>query len=118
MAGARRWPWLALVLSLALIGFFSLRAWQQWQYLQRVQRGDVQVQTLRGWMTLAYIEKVYGVPEARLRAALGLPGSGHDERSLREWFDAAGLDPEAARRTVESLILQQKPLPAGSGTPP
>jgi TRAP-type C4-dicarboxylate transport system permease small subunit len=67
---------LALVLGLALVGFFGVRAWHQYEYAHRVASGAVRVESLRGWMTLPYIEKAYGVPEQELRTALGLPSEG------------------------------------------
>jgi hypothetical protein len=106
MAKARRWLALvALAMGLALVAGFGLRAWSAWQFTQRVARGEIQVETLRGWMTLPYIARVHGVPEPELRAALGLPASGHETRSLLEWFKAAGIEPKAGRRAIEALIV-------------
>lgn len=103
---ARRWLVLAaLAVGLALVVAFGLRAWNGWQFTQRVARGEIQVETLRGWMTLPYIARVHGVPESELRAALGLPANGHETRSLLEWFKAAGIEPEAGRKVIEDLIL-------------
>ena len=109
---ARRWPaLLALALGAALLVFFGLRALHQLQYQARVDRGEVQVETLRGWMTLPYIARVYGVPESELRRALGLPDVGFEDRSFRDWVEALDLDPEASRRTVEALILERSQAP-------
>ena len=106
---ARRWPaLLAIAVGAALMVVFGLRSWHQLEYAARVERGEVRVETLRGWMTLPYIARTYGVPEAQLRAVLKLPASGHEDRSLREWFDATGLDPASARRDVEALILARQ----------
>lgn len=96
---------LALVAGLALVSVFGLRTWNQWQFAQRVARGEIQVETLRGWMTLPYIARLHGVPEADLRAALALPAQGDEDRSLRKWFEAAGIEPMAGRRAIEALIL-------------
>lgn len=106
MAKARRWLALvALAIGLALVAGFGLRTWNAWQFTQRVMRGEIQVETLRGWMTLPYIARVHGVRESELRAALGLPASGHETRSLLEWFKAVGVEPEAGRKVIEDLIL-------------
>ena len=103
---SRRWPAIvAICIGLALIGFFGTRAWHQYQFQQRVERGEARIESLRGWMTLAYIGRVYGVPDADLRRGLGLPMTGHEERSLRAWLEAAWIEPEAGRRTLEELIL-------------
>jgi len=114
--GWRRWAGLmALVLGALLVTFFGARAWHQWTYAQRVASGEVHVQTLRGWMTLSYIARVYHVPEAELRAALGAPSTGFDERSLKDWLAQSGTDPVEGRRRVEALILQAS---ARQGTQP
>lgn len=106
-----RWPRIVaaalLAAGLVLSGFFGLRTWRQYEFTQRVARGEVQVESLRGWMTLPYIERVYGVPQADLRAALGLPATGFEDRSLREWLSVQGVDPQAGRRTIENLILDR-----------
>ena len=110
----RRWlAVLALLIGLALVVGFGWRAWKQVQFNQRVASGEVKVETLRGWMTLAYIERAYGVPQAELRQALGLPATGFDDRSVHEWGAVTGLDPVAARHTVEELMLKHAP-PSGS----
>lgn len=108
---------LAVVAGLALVAFFSVRAWHQWTYAQRVESGTVQVEDLRGWMTLAYIEKVYQVPQSRVRDVLGLPASGFEERSLKDWLEASGQDPEAGRRKVEALILHAVPAAPSTSSP-
>jgi len=110
MTARRRWPViLALLIGLALVGVFGVRAWHQWQYTQRVARGEIQVETLRGWMTLSYISRVYGVPEGELRGALGVPAQGHDDRSLRDWFVSEGIDPLTGRQRIEALIVARAP---------
>jgi hypothetical protein len=94
---------------MGLTGLFGWRAWKQVQFNQRVASGEVQVETLRGWMTLAYIERVYGVPQVELRQALGLPATGFDDRSVRDWTQQADIDPDAARRIIEQLIMEHRP---------
>lgn len=107
----RRWMALAaVVVGLALVAGFGWRAWKQVQFNQRVASGEIKVDTLRGWMTLPYIEQVYGVPQAELRRALGLPATGFDDRSVHDWGEVAGLDAVASRRVVEQLILKHAPL--------
>jgi hypothetical protein len=110
----RRWLALvALLVGIALVVGFGWRAWKQIQFNQRVSRGEVQVETLRGWMTLPYIERVYGVPQVELRQALGLPATGFDDRSVRDWGKEANLDPDTTRQIVEKLILEHAP-PSGA----
>jgi hypothetical protein len=99
---------LAVMVGLALTALFGYRAIRVIDYHQRVARGEIQVESLRGWMTLSYIAQHYGVPESALRESLGLPDSGHDERNLSQWFQSAAIDPIAGRKTVEALILSSR----------
>lgn len=104
----RRWlGGLAIAIGLVLLVLFGIRMWHQYEYAQRVASGEIQVESLRGWMTLPYIARVYGIPEAALREALGLPASGDEERSLQSWFDLRGIDPVTGRAAVEALILAE-----------
>lgn len=103
---------MALVLGLALVLVSGMRAVQAWRLATLVATGQVQVQTLRGWMTLPYIARLYRVPERDLRQAIGAPPTGGADRSLRAWFHYLGLDPLAGRQRLEQVILQQ----GGAGT--
>ena len=89
MNRVRRTSVLALIAGLSLVVFFAFKAWHQWSLNQRISSGVVQVESLRGWMTLPYIEKTYGVRQAEIRIALGLPESGFEERSLKDWLEIA-----------------------------
>jgi hypothetical protein len=107
-----RWPRrlavAALVVGVLLMSVFAWRAWRQHDYQTRLAAGEIQVETLRGWMTLSYIERVHGVPETRVRDVLGLPASGGDDLSLHDWFDSRGIDPLDGRKKVEALILERR----------
>ena len=98
----------ALVVGVLLMSLFAWRAWRQHDYQTRLAAGEIQVETLRGWMTLSYIERVHGVPETRVREVLGLPASGGDDLSLHDWFDSRGIDPLDGRKKVEALILERR----------
>ena len=45
----------------------------------------------------------YAKSHPELRAAIGAPAQGYDERSLREWFDALGTTPPAGRDAIEKV---------------
>jgi hypothetical protein len=107
---------LAIIAGVTLAALFGYRAVRMVDYHRRVARGEIQVESLRAWMTLPYISKHYGVPESALREALGLPETGHDERNLSAWFRAAGVEPAAGRKIIESLIVSRQ-TPPGT-TPP
>lgn len=108
---------LALIAGLSLVIFFAFKTWHQWTLVQRINSGEVQVETLRGWMTLPYIEKTYGVLQAEIRKALDLPASGFEERSLKDWLNLTGQDPVLGRRKVEALILQANSAKTKRSTP-
>lgn len=107
-----RWPRrlavAALVVGVLLMSVFAWRAWRQHAYQTRLATGEIQVENLRGWMTLSYIERVHGVPETQVREVLGLPASGGDDLSLHDWFGSQGIDPLEGRKKVEALILQRR----------
>lgn len=99
---------LLLVAGIAAVGLFGNRLWHQWEFSRRVEHGEVQVEALRGWMTLPYIARQFGVPQSEARAALGLPATGFDDRSLRQWIDLHQLDPVGSRQKLEQLILARQ----------
>jgi len=104
----RRFGVLALVAGLVLTTVFAVRTWRQYTYAQRVAAGEIRVESLRGWMTLAYIARLYDIPEAQVRATLGLPATGGDERSLRDWLGSSTTDALARRQQLETLILDRQ----------
>jgi hypothetical protein len=111
----RRWLAVtAVLLGIALVAGFGWRAWKQFQFNQRVASGEIKVETLRSWMTLAYIEQVYGVPQSELRANLGLPATGFEDRSVHDWGENAHLDPIESRHIIESLILKHTSHPGAA----
>lgn len=68
----------AIVLGLAIAGFFgvrSVRSFQQLQYIrqQGLDRGTASVDAIRPWMTIRFIAVAYAVPEEYLYSALGIP---------------------------------------------
>ena len=101
----RRAAWSLIAIGVLLLSVYGFQTWRELQFAGRVARGEIQVETLRGWMTLSYVAKTTGVPEIALRRALGVPETGHGERNLRQWFEAAGLDPLAGRQAIEAVIL-------------
>lgn len=107
-AWRRRLGILALVAGLILTSVFALRAWRQYAYAQRIAAGEIQVESLRGWMTLAYIAHLYDIPEADVRATLGIAASGGDDRSLRDWLGSSDVDALTRRQRLETLILQRQ----------
>lgn len=76
--------------------------YHQWDYARKVESGENRVESLRGCMTLAYIARTYQVPEANIRQVLGLPVSGNVDRSLRVWFNEAGIYPIVGRQKLEA----------------
>lgn len=107
--GLTRWlVGLVLLVGVALMALFGVRVLNQLDYSRKVQSGEIQVETLRGWMTLPYIARTYEVEETTLRAALGVAAQGNSERSLHEWIDVSGQDPAAARQIVEQLIVTRR----------
>jgi hypothetical protein len=118
ITGARWFPVILLVIGAALVTFFGWRAYRQYERARRIETASFGVESLRGWMTVPYMARLYGIPEDELYGALGVPPEGSARLSLRQLSDKYELDPEAARRTVEQVIQKHSAAPAGGGAPP
>jgi hypothetical protein len=124
--GSRRWPvrtWLPLallVLSFGLIVVFGLRTLREYRRLQaELTPGTVDVEQIRGWMTLPYIARGYDVPQAALFSALGVPESGNARLSIRQLAGKYQRDPSEIRATIQHVILewQRSRTAQPAGTP-
>jgi hypothetical protein len=73
-----------IVVGLLLIIWFGMRsavsAIRVWR--TGLQPGVTDVEALRGWMTIPYIARAFGVPEEYLFEALGIPVGGNRRKSL------------------------------------
>ena len=111
----RRWlPLIVFVLGLILVVIFVLRAYRQYEYLQKIESGTFAVESLRGWMTMPYIAQLYNVPENELYAALRVPAEGSATLSLQQLISKYNLDSQTARQAVEQVILKHRPTPTPS----
>jgi hypothetical protein len=109
-----------VIVGLGLVGFFGTRAYRAYSRLQPagLAAGTSDVEALRGWMTLPYIARAYGVPEDALFAALGIPKAGNQQLSVRQLVAKYDRDPLATRQAIQQVLLreQRRPTPSG-GTP-
>ena len=87
---SRRWErhltTILIVVGLLLIIWFGMRsvvsAIRVWR--TGLQPGVTDVEAIRGWMTIPYIGRAFGVPEEYLFEALGIPAEGNRRKSLGE----------------------------------
>jgi hypothetical protein len=100
-----------LVLGLVLTVVFGGRALRNYQRLQLQKNppGMVDVEAIRGWMTMPYIAQAYDVPEDELFAALGIPSEGNRNVPLRRLAERYGLDPALTRQQIQQAILRLRP---------
>ena len=75
-----------IVLGLILVIFFGLRAFRSYMRIHQMglQPGVTDVEAIRGWMTVPYISKAYGVPTDYLFEQLDIPQEGNRKKSLGE----------------------------------
>ena len=109
-----------VVIGVALVGFFGLRAYRAYTRFQpdAPVAGLRDVEAIRGWMTLPYIAHAYGVPEDSLFAALALPKPGNTRLSIKQLVAKYDRDPQATRQTIQQVLLREQGVPTpGSGTP-
>ena len=116
----------ALVIAgLALILFFGMRAYHDYERFQRIGSGITnEVQTIRGWMIIPYIAQSYEVPEEMLFDALHIPGHENRDLSLRQLASKYDRHPNTIRHTVQRAIVdfyhppQHQPPPPREGNIP
>ena len=120
-ATSRRVLMIALmVVGLGLIGFFGLRAYRAYTRFQpdAPAAGLRDVEAIRGWMTLPYIARAYGVPEDALFEALTLPKAGNERLSVKQLVVKYDRDPQATRQAIQQVLLREQGEPTpGGGTP-
>ncbi len=113
---------IALMLAgLAMVGLFGMRAYRAYEQIQQpAPAGSLDdVANIRGWMTLPYMARAYGVPEDALFDALAIPRAGNERLSVRQLVDRYGLDPQATRLLLQQTVLHARPAatPAPGGAP-
>lgn len=111
-----------IVLGVVLVGGFGLRAFRDYQrfHSRGMPPGETDVEKIRGWMTIPYIARTYGVPEPVLFDALNIPMPGNERYDLRSLASRYNRDTEEVRRVVQHAILEfhtHPPHPPGK-TPP
>jgi hypothetical protein len=110
---------IALVIAgAALAGFFGVRAYHAYNRFQQreLAAGTTDVEAIRGWMTLPYIARGYGVPEDALFTALGIPKPGNERLSVKQLVAKYGRDPQATRETIQHVLQHLRAAKPG-GTP-
>lgn len=79
-------PIALIVLGLLLISWYGVRtARSYWQIQQTgLQPGVTDVTAIRGWMTVPYIAKAFGVPADYIFEQLQIPPTDNHDKSLRQ----------------------------------
>jgi hypothetical protein len=117
----RRVITIALVIAgLGMVGFFGIRAYRAYDRFQHdvPATGLRDVEAIRGWMTLSYIARAYGVPEDALFEALTLPKAGNARLSVKQLVAKYDRDPQATRQTIQKVLLRElRGVAPGGGAP-
>lgn len=114
-APARSWSRILLiglvVLGLFLTLFFGARAARSYLRIWQtgLQPGVTDVEAIRGWMTVPYIARAYGVPEEVIFERLDIPPEDNRSRSLAELNrlyapGERGLVLETAKQAVKAYL--------------
>jgi hypothetical protein len=109
-----------VVVGLGLVGFFGLRAYRASTRFQpdAPAAGLHDVEAIRGWMTLPYIARAYGVPEDALFEALAIPKAENARLSVKQLVAKYDRDPQATRQAIQQVLLREQGVPTpGGGTP-
>lgn len=109
-----------LIAGTVLVGFFSLRAYRAYTRFQldALPAGTTDVEAVRGWMTLPYIARAYGVPEDALFEALHVPEAGNAHLSVKQLVAKYDREPLATRQAIQQVLLREQPMPTPSGGTP
>jgi hypothetical protein len=110
-----------VIVGLGLVGFFGMRVYHAYSRFQHAElsAGTTDVEAIRGWMTLPYIARAYGVPEDALFVALGIPKAGNQQLSVRQLVTKYGHDPQATRQAIQQVLRDyQRRLTPTSGRVP
>jgi hypothetical protein len=108
-----------VIVGAALVALFGLRAYHAYDRFQRsaLTTGTTDVEAIRGWMTLPYIARAYGVPEDALFAALDVPKAGNERLSVKQLVVTYGRDPLATRQTIQQVLLEHLRTSKPGGAP-
>ena len=120
-SSSRRVLTIALVLiGLGLVGFFGLRAYRAYTRFQPDAPATSlrDVEAIRGWMTLPYIARAYGVPEDALFEALTIPKAGNAHLSVKQLVAKYDRDPLTTRQAIQQVLLREQRAPTPSGGTP
>jgi hypothetical protein len=112
---------LLIVVGLVLIAFFGMRATRSYVRLQQtgLSENAIDVEAIRGWMTLSYIARAYNVPEEMLFESLNIPQAGNEKQSIMQLARKYDSKPSDIRASLQAVILQyqQKATPKAGGAP-
>ena len=108
-----------VVVGLGLVGFFGLRAYRAYTRFQpdAPVAGMIDVEAIRGWMTLSYIARAYGVPEDSLFEALTIPKAGNARLSVKQLVAKYDRDPQATRQTIQQVVRGMRGFTPSGGAP-
>jgi hypothetical protein len=110
-----------VIVGMGLVGFFGMRAYRAYSRLQQAElsAGTADVEAIRGWMTLPYIARAYGVPEDALFQTLGIPKAGNRQLSVRQLVAKYGREPQATRQAIQQVLrdYQHRPTPTSGRAP-
>jgi hypothetical protein len=111
-----------ILIGLLLVGLFGVRTVASYIRIQRteLQAGVTDVEAIRGWMTIPYIAKAYGVPEGYIFAQIGIPQVGNQAKSLSQLNRtyAPGQPAVILSRTKAALTQYQAAHPTPPGDKP
>ena len=109
-----------LILGAAVVVFFSVRVYRASNRLHQdaAPTNLTDVEALRGWMTLPYIARAYGVPEDALFAALGISKAGNEQLSVKQLVAKYGRDPLATRQAIQQVLMREQRTPTPGGGAP
>lgn len=112
-----------IVIGILVVGFFGLRTFRAFRQFRGhrpppfapaagAQQVETDVELIRDWMTISFIQRAYHVPPKAIFETLGIPPKGNEKKSLaqlnKEYFpNEDGIVLEK----VKAAVLANKPPP-------
>ena len=117
-----------IIIGLIIVGIFGLRTLRAFRQFHghrppppfATQHIETDVSLIRDWMTIAFVSRMYHVPERLLFDALEIPEHGNKEKSLKQlnekyYPQAKGFVLKKIKSTV--LASQPQQIQANPDTP-
>ena len=118
-----------IVIGVLIVGFFGLRTFHAFREFHghrppppfsqaEAQQAETDVELIRDWMTIPFIEYTYHIHPKILFDAVGIPPKGNDEKSLAQLNEEYFPNEDGiVLEKVKAAVLANQPPPKPTQAP-